>query len=169
MPETATPQLTITPQDATVTLGALSALKRLLFLDIDEHDERLNDCLLAAVSIVERHTGQILRPSTVEVAYSTLYDWEDLPGPVSGGVTYAGTTYAGTALTLPTLRGTYPRLTGNYPAGVVVSYQAGYADGAAPQGLVEAVQALAANLFESSTVRNWQMLAAPYRRTTWAS
>lgn len=166
MPVTATPLVTIDRAEP----GAeplLDQLKALLSIDFEAHDSRLMQCITAARQRIEKMAGVLLSPATVTAQWPALYDFEALPyGPVVGNV--AATTLTGTVLTVTIPTGEFPALSGDYPAGIKLTYTAGYDDNTLPFDLAESVLNLAANLFDQGQ-REWKGAVVSNSRYTWAS
>jgi hypothetical protein len=156
--------MTITVQNReSVNFGLLDRVKRRLFLDVDMHDDLINDQLNRAIDEVERFTNRAIGPQTRKVSYALLTEKTRLPYPPFTDV--VSVTAGGSV-------DSDGWLTANWVAGGSVIMKCGYTKDTIPAALLDAVVEAAAGytrLNSDIKTDSWKAIARPLRNITWAS
>jgi len=125
----------------------LDAIKRHLAIDFDEHNDLLEELLVAAREDVENYTGLSLVDSTITASWKTLCSSELPYGPVkniisvSDGIDEIEVLSYGGAFKSVTAERIYP---------TTITYETGF-EKPIPQGLKLAILKLASDNFEQRT------------------
>lgn len=115
--------------------------------EFDYDDDLINEMIAEATLWVEKYTGVYLRPVSLLVVFTNGAGMLELPGPVSGTITY--TNDNNSAVDGVKVYGTtFPKISTQLPYKTQAAYTAGYDAQTIPEGLKLAVLAYIAQSYE---------------------